>query len=371
MSEVKESTALVVIRAELPTVLSADKDDILGNLQRELAGFGGDASTEKGRKEIASKAYKVSVAKKDLERLAATLKESAQRTLNGINAEVRVIKDRMDALRDQVRKPLDDYEARIAQFETDIKTIEGWADVPAEWTSDQIEARIAELQQHEFTGRDWQEFAQRAQKAATLAFNALKGALTTAREREDAAAEEARRQAEEDERWRQQEERRHQERETEIARQAAERARQEAEAKAERDRQEAERRAHVEREASERREREAQRAAQAAEQRAREAEARAERERQAAKEREERARQEAVEAERRRLEAEERRKRDEEEARARNKAHRTRINQEALAAIQAAITQCFEAGELSQEAIGKAVIVAIAKGAVPHISIQY
>src|SRR5574337_497312 len=145
MSEVMESTALVVIRAELPTVLSADKDDILGNLQRELTGFDGDASTEKGRKEIASKAYKVSVAKKDLERLAATLKESAQRTLNGINAEVRVIKDRMDALRDQVRKPLDDYEARIAQFETDIKTIEGWADVSAEWTSDQIEARIAEL----------------------------------------------------------------------------------------------------------------------------------------------------------------------------------------------------------------------------------
>lgn len=187
--EPQQSTALTVIRAELPTVLAADKDDILGNLQRELAGFEGDASTEKGRKEIASKAYKVSVAKKDLERLATTLKTDAQQIIKGVNAEVNVIKERMDALRDQVRRPLDEYEARIERFEADIKTIESWADVPAEWTSEQIAARIAELRDDPLLARDWQEFEQRAQKASKAAYNALVAAKIAAEDRERAAAE--------------------------------------------------------------------------------------------------------------------------------------------------------------------------------------
>jgi hypothetical protein len=66
-----------------------------------------------------------------------------------------------------------------------------------------------------------------------------------------------------------------------------------------------------------------------------------------------------------RLRAQQDADRAEQEKRAANKAHRQKINLEALDALKAVIIG-FEA-----EAIGRAVITAIAKGAIPHIEIRY
>lgn len=419
--------------ASLPTIIAADKDDILGKLAAELADFEADVSTDAGRKEIASKAYKVARAKQDLIRLAASLKEDAQKTIKGINSEVKIIEERMDTLRDQVRQPLNEFEARekarISGHESALVVVESWAAVPPEWTSEQISGRMAEIGASDLLKRDWQEYTTKAQKASTAAFNALRVAQLDAERREAAAAEAARLQAEEAERARQEAERQRQEREARIAAEAAERARQEAEQRAAREAEEAARKAQEERErieaqaraeaeAAARREREAREAAEraeqerlAAEQRAREAEQRAVVERQAAAERaeqerlaaerrvreaeeraaaerkaaaeraeleriaaaerEERARQEARAAEQQRIAAEEQRRKREAEERERNVAHRRAINREAAAAIVEAFRDVHSGNAAEANALAKAIVTAIAKGAVPHVTISY
>ena len=57
MSETLERTELAVLpKSALPTVLAADKDDLLGKLQDRLRSLKLDASTPKGRDEIRSAA---------------------------------------------------------------------------------------------------------------------------------------------------------------------------------------------------------------------------------------------------------------------------------------------------------------------------
>ena len=271
MNDIPQTTALAVIPAsQLPTILAADTDDILGKLAAEINGFHGDVTTEKGRKEIASKAYKVATAKEDLKRVASKLKEDHQQTIKSINAEVAVVEERMNALRDQVRAPLDEFQgrekARIAAHEAAVAEIGGWGAVDPAWTSEQIASRIAELNEHPHRDRDWQEFREKAQDAARASFNALKMAQMEAAEREAVAVEAARIAAEEAEQRRIAREQAQRERDERIAAEAAQRAKEEAERIAAERAAEAERVAQAEREAAARREQEQREARERAEQ---------------------------------------------------------------------------------------------------------
>lgn len=378
MNDTIEPGALAVINADaLPTILAADKEDIFGRLLRDLDGFEPDVTTPEGRKEIASKAHKVARAKMDFVRLAGTLKESHQQTIKSINSEVRILEERMDALKAQVRKPLDDFEARedarVEAHKAALREIEAWGQMQPEATASDIIARLANPPR-DLAARDWQEFLEPAQRASRNAANALKVALAEAEERQAREAAEALRQAEEAERQRQEAERVRQEREAEIARQAAEQARIKAEREAEERAAAAERAAQAERDRIARQAREAEEAAAraerdrlAAEARARAAEAQREADRQAQAEREERARQAAIEAERQRVEREAAKQRAEQEARERNQAHRRAINRKAADAIVRAVSDLLG----DHQAIAQAVVTAIAKGDVPAVTITY
>lgn len=392
-----QSTDLIVMPpASLPTVMAAPgASDILSKLVEELAGYKGDPTTEKGRKDIASKSRKAAVAKMDLIRLADTLKEGAQKTIKGVNAEVKIITERMDALRDQIRAPLDEFEAieeaRVKAHHEGCAEIESWATVPADWSAEQIADRLAELSSHALLGRDWQEFKGRAQQAATDSFNALKVAHAEVVQHEAAAAEAERLHAEEAERQRLEAERLQAERESEIARQAAENARLEAERIAAKQAAEAERAAQAERDwiaakaqaAADAAEAERQRIVRAAEeqrlaaerlataqmeriQRAErekeEATQKAEADRLAAEGRAEQQRLDAVEAERHRQEQEAARIAEETCKREANVAHKRKINREAVAdLVTAGLTE--EQGIL--------VVTALATRAVRHCQISY
>lgn len=63
-------------------------------------------------------------------------------------------------------------------------------------------------------------------------------------------------------------------------------------------------------------------------------------------------------------------KRQADEARAANLAHRATINRAALAAIQAVIT-AHGAGTIIAEEAARAIVTAIARGEVPHVSVNY
>ncbi len=405
------STAMVAVRSALPTILAADKDDILGKLAAEIAEFEADVSTERGRKDIASMAHKVARTKMDLIRLGKTLTADWRAKVKAVNDECGVIEDRMDELKRQVRAPLDEFEARetrrVKAHEDALGEIEILAGVFVGETSAEITERLAKVPH--VGDRDWQEFHTRAMRAIEVTKERLQAALKSAQDREAEQAELARLRAEAAERKRQDAIRRQREHEERIAAEAAEKARREAEAKAEQERLEAERRAQAEREAAERarqeaeaqaarekaeaarREQEARDAARRAEEariaaeeraavereaaarREREAAARVERERQEAAERAERERiaaieqaerekQEAVAAERRRQEAEAERVRQEEAARAADLEHRRTVNNQAVEDLMAAgVTKAMAIMAIKNIALGK----------VRHTSIRY
>lgn len=270
------STSLVVIDATtLPTILAADKEDILGKLAREIAAHNPDPSSPKGRAEIRTLAAKVATAKMDMVRLADTLKTDAQKVIKGVNTERNILVERMDALKEQVRQPLTDYEAieaaRVKAHEEALLAIADLILFGGPPTIEEINERLVKLEALADL-RDWQEFRQRASDARAMVFDGLNVKLADTKKEIAEREEAARLHAEQEEAARQEAARQQVEREAEIARQAAEQARAETEAKA------AEEAARAAREAQER-ELEVRERAERAEKEAAEAKAKAEEDR--------------------------------------------------------------------------------------------
>ena len=86
-----------------------------------------DLSTDKGRKAIASMARKVASSKTAFDAHGKELKEQYTVITSKIDADRKLFRDQCDALRDEIRKPLTDWEntdkERIAKHENAIKEI--------------------------------------------------------------------------------------------------------------------------------------------------------------------------------------------------------------------------------------------------------
>lgn len=375
MDGMSTGTSLLVLPvAGLPTILAADDKDILKNLLKELEGWEPDVSTERGRKEIASKAQKVRVAKADFGRLADRLKEDAIKTQRAVNAEVKVLTERMDGLVRQVRAPLDEYEAReksrVAGHEAALTEIEAmFIALPAGATAEHIAAVIASLEN--CPPRDWEEFSGRASKEINVTLGLLQRALGVAQKRENEEREASRIAAEEAERKRLADIEAQRVREERIATEAAERAKVEAEAEAAREAKEVEERSQAALRAQALVAEEERATALRKEREAAELLARVEREKQQAIDQAERDRIAAVETERRRVASEAAAKKAEDDRRAANKAHRAGINREALADLIQALSGVHSGNSEEADKIGRAVIEAVARGQVRHMAIDY
>ena len=381
-------TALIVLPASaLPQIIAADTDGLLSKLAAKVAEFSKgnpDVSRPKDREAMRKLATQIRSTKAELDRLGKSLGDEANKTINAINAERRVLREKLEQLEEAVRGPLTAYEAaekqRIADNEAALAAIVeapnyGQTETPAE-----IAARIEVLTN--YPARDWREFSDRAASTIAAEITRLERLHAAAVKREEDAAELERLRAKEDERRREAEKRAQLEREARIAAEAADRAAQtEREAAARREREVAEA-AQREREASAQRERDAEasrlkaiRDKEAAEEREREAIAKAERDRIAANARAETERKAAEEAaivaERKRQEREAAAIKAEEDRRAANLAHTRKINREAAAQIVLAISE-FHTGTADEaKKIAQAIVIAIAKKQVPHVAISY
>jgi hypothetical protein len=358
-------------------------EDILTKLETEVRARAAklDISTDFGRKEIASLAYKVARSKTALDKSGKDLTEDIRKQKEAIDAERRKVTERLDSLKDEVRKPLTDWEdadkARKAAHEEVLAWMTGFADeaerVPHAHSARMLRESI-DLVEHR--KRDWEEFEVRAEGTRALAVKRLRVCLANAEQRE-AEALEAERQRKEAE------ERAIREREqaaAEAATKAAERKAQEALEAAQRAAQAEQQR--LEREVAE----QAAKAKQAEAQRIADQEAAAERERQAERQRLEDLRQAelrrereaaeskrreeaAVQAEKDRQAAEQKRKDDAaeadrlaEEKRTANKKHRAKIEGEIIAALVISFIP---------EAAASTIVEAIKEGRIPHVSIAY
>ena len=206
-------------------------EEIISKLELDVRALPkGDATTEAGRKEIKSLAYKIARSKTALDELGKEHVAELKRMAGVIDADRRVIKDRLDALQEEVRKPVTDWEdaekRRVEQHENALSAVRAAAVIGPAVTS----AEIAERAQLVMTiaKRDWQEFANQGEQAIKETTEALHTAMTAAVKREDEAAELARLRAEAAAREQK-------DREEQIAREAAAKATAEAEARAQAD----------------------------------------------------------------------------------------------------------------------------------------
>ena len=317
-----------------------------------------DVTTKKGRDALGSLAAKVSKSKTLAEKYAKDLVAEEKARIKLVDDDRIQFVKRMDALRDEILAPRDAWEQaekdRVAKHEHHIATIRMVSTLAtaadSEWTALTIKEAIETLE-NRVIDSSFEEYEEQAKLAKFETLEVLRKALGV---REKFEAEQA-----ELERLRIAEQQRiQQEREAQIAREAAEKATREAEEKA---RFEAER---VQREKAESEQREARLKA--------EKEAALLREdqlKQQAIEREKQAeidRQNAIEAERKRIEQEAQAKAETErkaaEEREADQAHKKLICSEALKGLT-------DLG-LSVDQ-GKAVLNAINKGLVPHVSIKF
>ena len=294
-----------------------------------------DIATEKQRTELKRFARPLQKLRTGIEARAKELTGATKRKIAAIDAEKRRLVQIVGGIEDEVLAPLTAWEQEEEARKTRLAGIVNELAAKGQrvyMDSADIEQAIAELES--FNLSTMQEYRVGAESAIAASLKVLKPELERRKIAEANEAELAKLRAEAAERAAKD----RLEAVAKAAREAAEREARESVARAERERLEAVERAERER--------------LAAEQRAQEAARKAEAEKAA-----------AVEAERKRQEAEAARVKAEAEARAADEKHRNRVNHEAASAL---VSEC-----LIDEPAAHEVIQAIAKGLIPHVTINY
>ncbi len=293
--------------------------ELLADIRQKATSLVPDITTAKGRKEIASIAHAVARTKTYLDGLGKEQTDKFKEIPKRIDANRKQIRDTLDALKDEVRAPLTQYEAaeeaRVAALQSRLARLnELGSSASIEIAAADLQVMLNEVEQNALDDT-WQELLPQATVAKELAAKRLGEALAARHkyEAEQAELEQLRQKQAEQDRI---------DRERLIAEQAAEQARREEE-----------NRQRLEREAAQHREQEAQRQAVAArereEQARRDAEAaelaRQQAEANAARLAEEAAAR-AADQERQRIEQEQASKQQEDERRSADMEHRRTID---------------------------------------------
>ena len=347
-------------------VFSAEQglDPYLAKIRAEIESFVPDVSTAKGRKEIASIAYKVAQSKTALDNVGKDLVAELKEVPKKIDAERKRMRDLLDGWKDEVRAPLTAWEAeeaaRVARHQGNIDMMALRLEC-RDLDVTELKANIACIEGIE-VGPEWEEFEVEAVRTKEKALTALRDALVIREKHEAELAAIAKFQAEQAEREAQAERER-------IAKEAAERATREAEQRAQAERDAAAKREAdlIEQAAQQKRDAEAAAEqarlnAELAEQRRIAAEKQAELDRIDAEKRQTEAVERAAQAERQRQADEAARIEAEAKAREADRAHKGSILKAAKEAIQ-------QTGVTEEQA--KAIVKMIAAGTVPAVSIKY
>lgn len=336
-------------------------EQMIGQIETTVRAHVPDLTTAKGRDAIKSLAYNVSKSKTFLDGEGKKLVDGIKKQAEGIDKARKVIRDRLDDLRDEARKPLTDWEAAEAERQARDKEI------------------LRQISDHGLTGFEASSVIiakghqikaitlppnfggdrEAAEDTRTATMQALRNMFDTALQREKDAAELEKLREE-------QAARAAKEAEEAAARAAKEaedaRARAEAERVAQQERDRAEAAERARQEADERAAAEIERtkreAAEAVERAKREAQEQIERERQAAADRE-RARLEAEEAARIEAAEIEAQQKAEADRLAASEARRDEVREEIEAALLA----------MSGKATPRAIAEALLNGEIPHVQV--
>ncbi|HBY7413915.1 TPA: hypothetical protein MI638_08830 [Klebsiella pneumoniae] len=323
MSEIMD---LVVIEKKNAMAVFTNNDQLdplIEAIEKEARSLVPDVTTKKGRDAIASMAHKVARSKTYIDNAGKDLVAELKALPKQIDESRRVVRERLDALKDEVRRPLTEWEAEQERIKDEeaMLTLHVEALAMNEEFDRQLAARIESDHEMALLMNDAFDREQAEKKAEAER-------LRIARE------EEIKRQAEE-----------------KAKREAAEQAQREIDAAAARERE-----AILAKERAEREQREA------AERAEREKQAAVEAERRKAQEEADRIRREAEQREQARL-AEEKRKADEQARREADVKHRKAVGTEIVKALLANTSLTRD------QAIE--VLTAVKDGRIPHTGISY
>lgn len=371
-----QSTAIALVVEQTPAIVLTDtsqREAFYAHIEREVEAFEPDTGTEKGRKAIKAFAYKITRTKTAIDDAGKQLNEEARARINAVDAERRVVKERLDALAKQVRKPLTDWETaeddRIAECVAIISQFKSDMVVTLEDTAESVRERGRAVWNVALDADVFREKMDEAQAAKGLAVSTLKTALARlTKEEADRAELEALRAANAEREEREQAER--------EAREAEEQRL--AEVKAAEDRKVAEekaaeaRRVAAEKAEAERIEQARKDAQAAAQRKAEEAQAERDREHAAQLAAERKAREDAehaIEVERARLAVEEAHRQAmakqlaaEQAQRDADQKHRTKIK----TAAKEAVMSCG-----ADEETAKKIVVAILANKIPNVTLRF
>lgn len=231
MTDASQGDALVSFN---PASLEVYKDGLAAEVEKvaveaRIRVAGADVATDGGRQTIRSTAYKVAKSKTALDELGAKMVEDQKATVRAVDASRKKMRDQLDVLRDEIRKPLTEFERReeerVSTHIAMLAGIEKLGDVSFVCTAADIQARLDRLNQ--IPARNWEEFSERFAAARLQVGKNLEALLEQALKDEAEKVELDRLRAEAIARERQ-------DRETKIALDAAERAKREADEEAER-----------------------------------------------------------------------------------------------------------------------------------------
>ena len=192
--------ALPATQADITALFSASDqvDALIERIEKEVRSHAPDLTTAKGRKAIASLAAKVSKSKTALDGAGKNLNAGYREKIDAVDAERRKIRDRLDALRDEARKPLTDWEKaeedRKARMRVKVDAI-CIGPLSAMSPSQDIKVRIAELESVE-VNETWAEFQDEAAFNKDTALTQLRMMLEASEKREADERELARLRAE-------------------------------------------------------------------------------------------------------------------------------------------------------------------------------
>ncbi|HBV4543709.1 TPA: hypothetical protein MDY69_005455 [Klebsiella pneumoniae] len=323
MSEIMD---LVVIEKKNAMAVFTNNDQLdplIEAIEKEARSLVPDVTTKKGRDAIASMAHKVARSKTYIDNAGKDLVAELKALPKQIDESRRVVRERLDALKDEVRRPLTEWEAEQERIKAEeaMNALHAEALAMNEDFDRQLEARIESDHEMALLMNDAFDREQAEKKAES--------------ERQRIAREEEiKRQAE-----------------AKAKREAAEQTQREIDAAAARERE-----AILAKERAEREQREA------AERAEREKQAAVEAERRKAQEEADRIRREAEQREQARL-AEEKRKADEQARREADVKHRKAVGTEIVKALLANTSLTRD------QAIE--VLTAVKDGRIPHTGISY
>ena len=323
MSEIMD---LVVIEKKNAMAVFTNNDQLdplIEAIEKEARSLVPDVTTKKGRDAIASMAHKVARSKTYIDNAGKDLVAELKALPKQIDESRRVVRERLDALKDEVRRPLTEWEAEQERIKAEeaMNALHAEALAMNEEFDRQLAARIESDHEMALLMNDAFDREQAEKKAE-------------AERQRIAREEEIKRQAEE-----------------KAKREAAEQAQREIDAAAARERE-----AILAKERAEREQREA------AERAEREKQAAVEAERRKAQEEADRIRREAEQREQARL-AEEKRKADERARREADVKHRKAVGVEVVKALMANTSLTRD------QAIE--VLTAVKDGRIPHTGISY